>query len=259
MSVYTSPERADLHHAFFVGLDHRASPTVRRRVVIARTYGRALNTVVCGCLAHPAASTLSVSENSLRNTEKAEMNVPREPVVSIQQAYVSDVAEGHLAFAALVAHDCVAVPGPLDWLRDEKIPLEVLLIPVGGEEPGVVERIRPARAEIIGFASHPEGAVAFLYLAQPSRYCPTAGVLRAEDFEKSLSAGEKDMWKALEAAGGVPTRAQAPSWDAALRTVSGIEEAQRRELVRTELFQTAAEVAVKVCPPMKGCRGFVRP
>jgi hypothetical protein len=62
-------------------------------------------------------------------------------VVSIQRSAVANAVEGHLASGVLVDRDRVVVPGPLGWLDDSAVRLEVLLASELRDGTGVVERI----------------------------------------------------------------------------------------------------------------------
>ncbi|MGI5380438.1 hypothetical protein ACQEV2_40655 [Streptomyces sp. CA-251387] len=179
-----------------------------------------------------------------------------QPVVSIQRADLSDPVSGHLSWGVLIAQNLVAAPGPLEWLYDEKIPLEVLLASARRNSPGFVERIKPEGADVMGLEDHAEGTTAVLRLAQPSAHRSATDEFRKEEFEMLLSASP-DMWAALEGAGGVPTGIRELPKEQVLGPVREWEASLRRDLVRDRTRRTVGEVTWVWCPlsPKCGCPG----
>src|SRR4051794_36275965 len=100
--------------------------------------------------------------------------VPCQPVVSIQRDGAGTAVDRHLSWGVLVDADAVLVPGPLDWLRESKITFEVLLASARRAGPGVVERIRPRRAEVAGVETAPDLGAGLIWLDRPSRHRPSA-------------------------------------------------------------------------------------
>lgn len=127
-------------------------------------------------------------------------------VVSIQRIAAGDAVDRHLSWAVLVTNDLVVAPAPLDWLRDPEVDFEVLVASARRAGPGVVERIRVRRADVVGLDGAPGGAAAILRLEHRSRHRPHAGEFERDEFEAVLAGetGEVDIWRALVAVGAVP-------------------------------------------------------
>ncbi|WP_019075900.1 hypothetical protein [Streptomyces hokutonensis] len=175
-----------------------------------------------------------------------------EPVVSIQRADVFDPVEGHLAWGVLMDRDLVAVPGPLEWLRDETIPLQVLLASSGGGTPGVVERIRLESARIVGLDTHTEGAVALVRLSQPALHRPVREAFDKRAFEARLAA-DPDVWTALEETRGVPPGIRELPLDGVLGPVRDWEIELRRALVQDDSRPTPGEIGTLWCSISPWC------
>ncbi|MFD7818604.1 hypothetical protein ACFV6E_37730 [Streptomyces sp. NPDC059785] len=186
-----------------------------------------------------------------------------DPVVSIQRSDIRDAVEAHEAWGVLASNTLVLAPGPLDWLHDDGIPTEVLIVPVAGRDdaPEAVERITIASATVLGFAEHPKGAAALLHLTRASRHRPTMQEFSASDLVAPL-AENPDVWHALEQAGAVPAgiRETRPA-----RVLGSVPEAtppaflaerqvRRTYQVRDNTSPDISEVAGSTCRPFPACQ-----
>ncbi|GAA0463772.1 hypothetical protein [Streptomyces olivaceiscleroticus] len=182
------------------------------------------------------------------------MSEPSEPVVSIQRADTHDAVVGHLAWGVLVGPDLVVVPGPVDWLRDEKMPVEVLLAPkpTTGTAPGFIERIKVESATTLGLSTEPAGAVAFLQLAQESRFRPVGEEYQRQQLLAPLHENP-DVWRAFESVGAVPAGVRELPAAELLSPVRDWETDHRRGLVNDESGRTVAEVVARICPISPKC------
>jgi len=175
-----------------------------------------------------------------------------EPVVSVQRTGVSDAVEGHIAWGALMSQDLVAVPGPLDWLRDDSLLFEVLVASARQDEPGFVERIRPEKVTILGVTDRPEAAAAVFRLTHPTRHQPAVKSFHRRDFEAVL-ASDPDVWTALEAVRAVPAGIQDFPRDQILGPVRDWEAVLRRDLVRDHSRGTVGELGSLWCSFVPWC------
>ncbi|WP_189864089.1 hypothetical protein [Streptomyces poonensis] len=169
-----------------------------------------------------------------------------------------DAVTGHVAWGVLTERDVVAVPGPLDWLRDEGTRIEVLLAsaPRNGNEAGFVERIKIADAAVLGLDASPEGAAAFLRLTHDSLHRPVADNFQQRRFEELLAA-DPDVWRALEGAGAVPPGIRDLPRTRVLGPVRNWELTRRRGFVRDDAGRTVDEVSIRICDwfPTCACLG----
>ncbi|MDQ3276335.1 MAG: hypothetical protein M3Q39_15250 [Actinomycetota bacterium] len=143
-------------------------------------------------------------------------------------------------------NDAVAVPGPLDWLRDPDVTFEVLIASKRNQGPGVVERIRVRAAEVFGLESNPDGSVALLRLERPSEHRPNAEILDTDKAEAALAANP-DLWMVLEETGGLPAGIRELPVDAVLGPIVEWERERRAKLVRVRLGNPSDTVALRCC------------
>lgn len=169
-----------------------------------------------------------------------------QPVVSIQQDVEGDAVARHLCWGVLVDDDVVVVPGPLGWLRDTSVVLEVLLASARRSGPGVVERIRLRHAEISGLRSVADDAAAILRLASPSRHRPFPSRCDRDELAARLTENP-NVWTALEDVGAVPKGVPDLPVSAVLGPVARWERQRREQLVRDGLVAKPVDVASSWC------------
>jgi hypothetical protein len=176
-------------------------------------------------------------------------------VVSIQRIAAGDAVDRHLSWALLVTNDLVVAPAPLDWLRDPKVDFEVLVASARHKGPGVVERIRVRRADIVGLDGAPSGAAAILQLEHRSRHRPHTAEFVRDEFEAVL-AEEADVWQALATVGAVPRDLLDQEVLPVLGPVASWERARRANSVH-ERLSSPPELAATWCCLDKCCAACV--
>jgi hypothetical protein len=154
-------------------------------------------------------------------------------VVSLQVRGAEDRPwEGHLAAGLLFDIDVVVAPTPPSSLLDRSIEFEVLIIPMQLRSSDLVERIRPARIDVLRLQGTPDPPIAaIIRLTQPSRHPLMLGSYDECDLRRAFR-DHGDMWAALESLEAIPGGLRdGPSQDV-LRRVPQIEREQRLALRR---------------------------
>jgi hypothetical protein len=168
-------------------------------------------------------------------------------VVSIQRSAVANAVEGHLASGVLVDRDRVVVPGPLGWLDDSAVRLEVLLASELRDGTGVVERIGIDQVDVIGVQDRPDEAIAVLDLLHPAQHRPAHSAAFEAQVLTDLVAGGSAVWPALRELHIVPDVLQDRPLHEALEAVVAWEGTLRLNLVRSREFVTPDMIGINIC------------
>jgi hypothetical protein len=147
----------------------------------------------------------------------------------------ADAAAGdaHLAAGVLLDTDVVLIPSPPDALLDPSLELEVVVIPIPLALERAVERIRPARIDVLylgGPEAPPSSAV--IKLASPSRHPIMVAEYDGCDLNQSLAESGGDMWSSLERVGAIPAGLRDGPPVEVLQGLAEVELVQRRPVRR---------------------------
>jgi hypothetical protein len=174
-------------------------------------------------------------------------------VVSIQRSAVANAVEGHLASGVLIDRDRVVVPGPLGWLDDPALPIEVLVASALQDDTGVVERIGIDQVDVIGVQDRPDDAIAVLDLLHSAQHRPAYSAAFEAQPLTNLVAGGRAMWPALRELRIVPDVLEdRPLWEV-LQAVMVWERTLRLDLVRSREFVTPDMIGARLCCFLGGC------
>jgi hypothetical protein len=181
------------------------------------------------------------------------MDSRSEPVVSIQRAAAPNALEGHLGWGVLVDPEVVLVPGPLPWLEDTTIRLEVLLASAQWDGLGFVERIGPRSVEVAAINGSPEGAVGLIELAHRSHHKHFESTVRVERLFEQFAV-QTDVWTALETIDAVPRGIRERPVTAVLGVVVEWETTRRERLVTARHWIDPGAPRWPFCPKwIPGC------
>lgn len=168
-------------------------------------------------------------------------------VVSIQRSAAANAVDGHLASGALIDRDRVVVPGPLGWLDDPALRVEVLVASALQDDTGVVERIGIDQVDVIGVQDRPDEAIAVLDLLHPAQHRATYSAAFEAQALTDLVVGGRAVWPALRELRIVPDVLQGRPLREALQAVVVWEGTLRLNLVRSREFVTPDTFGINVC------------